>query len=302
MRKVMLAMVLLLLVSFGLSAADRLDSLFEKADSLYEEEKYEEVAEVLKQAEPLAKSNTEKAGFYWRQARSVLNLADEAERNGASSDALLAEFEQGEALAQKAVELNPSDHNGYYWRASNVGRWGQTKGILNSLMKAAPMRDDLEIAVRKNPNHADSFYVLGMLYASVPKFISFGNVEWAVSYSRRALDAYDGDKTKYSYYLKLGEHLQQRDWSASKRKREAGGFESSYRSATDPVEKYRYFEGDFDFDAAQPYSPRGVAKLSDEEEAIQIMEWLVDELGAIRNPTSGEKDNLEDARTHLAEW
>jgi tetratricopeptide (TPR) repeat protein len=301
MRKIMLAMILLF-VSFGLSAADSLGSIFEKVDSLYEEERYEEAAELLGQAESLAKSDAEKAALYWRQARSVLNLADEAERKGADPDTLLAEYEKGEALAQKAVDLDPADHNGYYWRASNVGRWGQTKGILNSLMKAAPMRDDLEIAVRKNPDHADSFYVLGMLYASVPKLISFGNIEWAVSYSRRALDAYTGEKTKYSYYLKLGEHLQQRDWSASRRIREAGGFESSFKKASDPVEKYRYFEGVFDFDAPQPYSPGGVAKLSDREEAVKIMEWLVDELGSIDRPTSGEKDNLADARSHLAEW
>jgi len=302
MRTVILALVLLLLVSFGLSAQNGLDKLFEKADSLYEEEEYVEAEAVLKQAESLATTNSEKAGLYWRQARSTLNLADEAERNGASADSLLAEFEKGEALAQKAVDLDPNDHNGYYWRASNVGRWGQTKGILNSLMKAAPMRDDLEIAVRKDPNHADSFYVLGMLYSSVPKFISFGNVEYAVSYSRRALDAYDGEKTKYSYFLKLGEHLQQRDWSASKRKREAGKIAGDFRGASDPVEKYRYFEGVFDFDDSQPYSSRGVAKLSDKEEAIMIMEWLEDELGSIRNPTSGEKDNLQDAKDHLAEW
>jgi hypothetical protein len=45
-----------------------------------------------------------------------------------------------------------------------------------------------------------------------------------------------------------------------------------------------------------------VAKLSDREEAVKIMEWLVDELGSIDRPTSGEKDNLADARSHLAEW
>ncbi len=302
MRKALLALALILLMSAGLFAQENLKGLFEKVDRLYDEEKFEEVVPLLEKAEGMVSSDSEKAGLYWRQARSTLNLADEAEKKGASADELLAAYEKGENQAQKAVELDPNNHNGYYWRASNVGRWGQTKGILNSLMKAGPMRDDLEKAVRKDSGHADSFYVLGMLYASVPKLISFGDVEYAVSYSRRALDAYNGKKVKYSYYQKLGEHLQQRDWSASKRRREAGKMKDDFRGASDPVEKYSYFEGGFDFDASQPYSPQGLSKLSDEEEAIKIMEWLVKELKAIKNPTSSERENFEDAKTHLAEW
>lgn len=303
MRKLTAALVVLLIFSGSLWAQNQLKDLFEQADQFYDQEKNTQAEQVLQKAEQLASTDSEKAALYWRQARTVLNLADDAERDGTMSETeLLAEYERGEALAQKAVELNPDDHNAYYWRASNVGRWGQTKGILNSLMKAGPMRDDLEIAVRKDPEHADSFYVLGLLYASVPKMISFGNVEYAVSYARRAIDVYDGDKTKYSYYLKLGEHLQQRGWDARKRVREAGKLAGKYRGGSDPVEKYKYYEADFDFDSSQPYSRSGVEGLSDLEEALKIMEWLEDELSRKSNPTSSERDQLKDAREHLADW
>lgn len=299
-------LLLLLFLAAGLVSAQsgqsRLNTLFDAADRYYEEEQYEAAAEALEEAEALASTDSEKAAYYWRKSRSVLNLADEAEKAGADEEQLLQQYELGESLAQKAIELDPEDYNGYYWRSANVGRWGQTKGILNSLMKAGPMRDDLEIAVRKNAKHADSYYVLGMLYASVPKLISFGNEEWAVSYSRRALDVYNGDKTKYSYYLKLGEHLKAREWSARKRQREAGKIEDEYSEKSDPVEKYRYFETAFDFSASQPYSPSGVEELSDTEEAIAIMEWIVRELSGVSNPTSSESENLEDARLYLEEW
>jgi len=303
MRRTIAALIVLFVCGTGLWAQNKINVLFEKADLLYDQENHQQIGQVLQEAEQLASNDSEKAAVYWRQARTVLSLADEEERDGTMSESeLLKEYERGEALAQKAVELNPGDNNAYYWRASNVGRWGQTKGILNSLMKASPMRDDLEIAVRKKSDHADSFYVLGMLYASVPKVISFGNVEYAVSYSRRALDAYNEEKTKYSYYLKLGEHLQKRDWDARKREREAGKISGKYRKESDPVEKYKYFEAVFDFNAAQPYSRSGVADMSDMEEALAIMKWLEGELSAKDDLTSSEKDQLKDVREHLADW
>lgn len=295
--------VMMMMCSAGLWAQSRLDQLFAQADQLYDQEKHQQAGEVLKEAEPLVSTDSEKAGLYWRQSRNVLSLADEAEREGEMDESgLLVEYERGEALAQKAIELDSSDHNGYYWHASNLGRWGQTKGILNSLMKASPMRDDLEIAVRKDPEHADSFYVLGQLYASVPKMISFGNVEYAVSYDRRALDVYDGDKTKYSYYLKLGEHLQQRDWDNRKRTKEVRKMEDDYRDASDPAEKYKYYEAAFNFSASQPYSPGGVEGMSDHEEALKIVSWIVDELGSKANLSSSERDQLKDARQNLDDW
>lgn len=303
MRKITMVLIAVLICTGAVWAQSDINALFEKADQFYDQEKHQQAEEILQEAEQLASGDTEKAELYWRQSRTVLSLADEAERDGTMGESqLLAEYERGEALAQKAVELDSSNHNSYYWRASNVGRWGQTKGILNSLMKASPMRDDLEIAVRKNSDHADSFYVLGLLYASVPKMISFGNVEYAVSYGRRALDAYAEDDTKYSYYLKLGEHLQKRDWDARKRLREAKKISTKFRKESDPVEKYKYFEGTFDFDAPQPYSREGVKELSDLEEALRIMHWLEDELSPLSSPTSSERDQLKDAKEHLADW
>ncbi len=302
MRTLKIGMVLLLWISTAVWAQTNVDELFEQADELYEAEKHQEAMEVLERAENLVGSDREKAELYWRLSRTTLNLGDEAERNGASSEQLLSQFEEGERLANKALEYDDDNHFAFYWRASNIGRWGQTKGVLNSLMKAGPMREDLERAVRSDSSHADSFYVLGMLYASVPKLISFGNKEYAVSYSRRAIDAYRGDKTKYSYYLKLGDHLYQRDWSSRKREREARKKSSDFTEAKDPVERYKYFNAAFDPTKSQPYSSGGVKGMSDREEAVGIMEWIVGELEGEYGLTGSEKDNLEEAQAFLSDW
>ena len=301
MRILRIGMVMLCM-STAVWAQSDVSALFDPADELYEAERYQEAREILDQAESMVRTDGERAELYWRLSRNTLMLADEAERNGASDGQLLEQFEEGEALANRALEYDGDNHFAYYWRASNIGRWGQTKGIVNSLMKAGPMRDDLERAVRADNSHADSFYVLGMLYASVPKLISFGNKEYAVAYSRRAIDAYRGDKTKYSYYLKLGDHLYQRDWGSRKRQKEARKMTDDFTGADDPVERYKYFNAAFNFTEPQPYSRGGVADMSDQEEAIDIMEWIVDELGSKSTLTSGQQDNLEEAQAFLDEW
>lgn len=302
MRTLRIGMILLLCMSAAVWAQSNVNQLFEQVDKLYEAERYEEAREILDKAEAMVNSNEQKAEYYWRLSRNTLMLADEAERRGASEDQLLQEFEKGEALASRALEFDSDNHFAYYWRGSNIGRWGQTKGIVNSLMKAGPMRDDIERAVRADSSHADSFYVLGMLYASVPKLISFGNKEYAVSYSRRAIDAYRGDKTRYSYYLKLGDHLYQRDWNSRKRQKEARKTSADFTDADDSVERYKYFNAAFDFSKPQPYSRSGVEDMSDKEEAIEIMEWIVNELESNSTLTSGQKDNLEEAQAFLDDW
>ncbi len=294
---VIASMVLLLGLSASLSAAaESLGSLFSRIDDNYIESRYDENEKLLEEAKTKVSGSKERAEYLWRLSRNVLNLTDDLRREGADTDLLLERYSEGERYADEAVSLDSSNHNAYYWRGSNVGRWGQTKGILNSLVKAGPMKDDLVKAVNIESEHADSYYVLGILYASVPKMLSFGNIDYAVSYSRKAIEAYEGDKTKYSYYLKLATHLKDRGWNERKRGKNIRGMKDDYRKVDEPAEKNQYYEGVFDFSTPQVYSRRGVENMSDEQEAKLIIDWLIDELEAKSNLTSGERENLKDAK------
>ncbi|MFP4617558.1 MAG: hypothetical protein ACLFMZ_01830 [Spirochaetaceae bacterium] len=283
-------------------AAEEPADLFERIDENYLESRFEENADLLEEAASVVSGPQERAEYLWRLSRNTLSLTDELRRAGASDNKLLEGYGKGEEYADEALSLVSDSHNAYYWRASNAGRWGQTKGILNSLMKAKPMRDDLAKAVNIEEDHADSYYVLGMLYASVPSLISFGNQEYAVSYSRKAIDVYDGERTKYVYYLKLAEHLWDRKWGSRKREKSFHGLEDNYRSAGTAEERNKYYEGVFDSAASRPYSAGGVKKLSDREEARKIISWLIKELESSRDLNSSEKETLEDARELQAAW
>jgi tetratricopeptide (TPR) repeat protein len=302
MKRTVTLLALVLCAAATVSAQSGLEEQLERSDLLYEEGRHERSMELLQDARDRAASTEEIAAVLWRISRQRLQLTDAAERNGAGKEALLEGYEKGEELALQALELDPDNHHALYWKAANVGRWGQTKGILESLFKAGPMREDLERAVSIAPEHADSYYVLAALYAEVPGFISFGNIEYSVSYARKALAAREGEPMRPSYYIQLAKSLWKRNWSAQRRMKHAERKASDFRKAETPAEQNKYYTARFDFDAARPYASAGVADFSDREEARSILSWLTQELEAREELKAGEKEDLKEARELLESW
>lgn len=298
MKKILLGFALSFLVS-GLWADEALNK---KADSMHDAGLYKQEYTLLENALPSAKSAREKGEITWRLSRANLEIVDQEERDGVSKDDLLSGFDKGVAFANKSLDYEPGNYNAYYWRSANTGRWGETKGILNSLFKAPSMRDDLEKAINNNPRHGDSYYVLGRLYYAVPGFISFGNMDYAVSLARKAIDNQEKKVRPYhySYYLALGKDLLGRKWSASKRLREQKKKRVKYNSENSLLKKNWYYEGTVDFSRIPPYSSKSLAKLSDKEEARAIMVWLDKKLSTLQNTKPGDKDDLKEVKEILS--
>jgi hypothetical protein len=281
-----------------LCTADFQDVL-ERIDRLHEEEKYEEAKVAIDFAMAGAEEGEQQAELYWRLARVWLSLGDEAEDRGITNEELLAYFEQGEAEAQKAIDADAGNHLGYYWKSANIGRWGQIKGILNALFKAKPMRDLLQQAVAAEPDHADSYYVLGQLFEQVPGFpLSFGDKDYAVSLGRKSIDLHEQqvkagieEQINYDFYTELAKHLWERDYSAAKRQREQRKKMGKYRSTSDPMEKNFYYEAVI-----------SIENISDREEALELIDWVIRELESLSGRTDSQNDDLEEARELLESW
>ena len=270
-----------------------------KADLLHEQDAHEEARTFLEAGLARAADNQEKAEIYWRLARAWLNLGDQAEDKGAKGDALLAYFAKGEELAQKGIDADPNNHFAYFWKSATGGRWGQVKGILNSLFKAKPMRVLLQKALTLKPDHADSYYVLGQLYEQVPGApLSFGDKDWAVSLGRKAVDlrsaqvqAGEEKDIYYDYHTELAKHLWERNWNVAKRQKEQAGKASKYAAKSDPMEKNWYYEGTLT-----------LKNLSDREEARELLAWAIAQLQALPQRSQGEEDDLKEALEVQAGW
>ncbi|HSV73115.1 MAG TPA: hypothetical protein VLH79_05085, partial [Chthonomonadales bacterium] len=195
-----------------------------KVDTLHDQGKYEEARAIALEAVGSA-SAAEKAELYWRAARETLELGDVAEDNKVAKDAILKIFEQGEKYADMAIAADPRNNLAYYWKSSNIGRWGQVKGILNSLFKAAPMRELLAKDLSLDASHPDAYHVLGQLYRELPGGpISFGDADAAVSFGRMGIDmrakavqAGTEKELNYNFYLQLAKTLYKRNLTAAKR-------------------------------------------------------------------------------------
>jgi len=300
MKKLLLSLMVLFLTSslFAVNAK------MSEADKLHEDADYQAEFILLEGELDSAGSNNDKSEVLWRMSRAALSITDQLERDGASKDELLSEFRTAWDYATKSLSYNNDNYNAYYWRAANIGRWGQTKGILDSLFKADDMRDDLERAVNSNPNHGDSYYVLGMLYDSVPGIVSFGNKAYAVSLARKAVDNQDeSDRAyNYAYYLELAKHLWNRKWKESKRVSEQKKEKVKFNSKSSEMEKNWFYDGLVDLSKATAYSSSGIKNMSDREEAVVILDWLLVELNKLSNKKPGDFDDIEEAKELLADW
>ena len=232
-------------------------------------------------------------------ARATLEIGNLLEIEGSSTKLLLETFIEGEGYADEAIALNPRSHDAFYWKSANIGRWGEIRGILNALFKAKPMKDLLHEALKINPEHPASYYVLGIMYERVPgRPLSFGNADYAVSLGRKAVAANlreieQGleDEVNISFSLELARHLYKRNWSAAKRFKEQEKKSRKYNEELDPLNKNFYYESQVE-----------LIDETDRAEALSLMQWVVNEYKKLPLLKSSEREDMKEAEADLAKW
>jgi hypothetical protein len=294
-----IAVCIMLLLPLSIALADTAQVIAE-AEALHDQGQYAEAKRILLDAVGGAAGGAEKAELYWRAARETLETGNQAEDAKQPAAAILKIFEEGEGYADKAIEADPKNDLGYYWKSSNIGRWGQIKGILNSLRKAPPMRDLLVKVVGLNPDRSDAYYVLGQLYRELPgRPISFGNADEAVSLGRwaaelRAAQVRAGTEKalSYAYYTELAKSLHKRNLSANARAAEKAKKAAKLAAAANPLARAAAYEASVTLEA-----------VSDREEAKALVQWVIGELEKLASPTAGDTKDLAKARKVLAgDW
>jgi hypothetical protein len=270
-----------------------------QADALHDKGMYMEARTLVLGAVTSAADGAGQAELYWRAARETLELGDLAEKDKKPQADILALFTEGEGYADKAIAADPGNDLGYYWKSSNIGRWGQVKGVLNSLFKAGPMKDLLVKELSLNAERTDPYYVLGQLYRELPGWpASFGNVDAAVSLGRKAVDlrlaqfaAGTEKEFVYNFATELAKTLWKRNWSSDKRKAEQAAKASKLASAVTPLDKASLYEGTV-----------VLKDMSDREEARALVQWAITEM--VKQPalTAPQVKDLDKARTVLKGW
>ncbi len=296
MRRILILSLFILPASLALAATAQITA---QADALDLKGSYVEARKLLLDAVPGAASAKEQAELYWRASRETLNLGDKADDAKKPQGDILALFTEGEGYADKAIAADPQNDLGYYWKSSNIGRWGQTKGILNSLFKAGPMKDLLVKELSLNVNRTDAYYVLGQLYRELPGWpVSFGNIDAAVSLGRKAVDLRNAQfqagtekDLVYNFSNELAKTLWKRNWSADKRLAEQKNKTEKLASATTALDKGSWYEASVT-----------LKNMSDRDEAKMLVQAVVADLQKVADRNADQNKDLKKAVDLLNGW
>ncbi|MFW6368780.1 MAG: hypothetical protein ACOCZ9_03485 [Spirochaetota bacterium] len=277
-----------------------IEESLEQADDLHTEERYEQAMEVLETAQREARTDRQRAEVGWRRARTTLSMVDRDLAAGTAEDSEAIErLEQGEEYAADATENNPRLAEAWFWQAANMGRRGQVRGVLNSLFMASDVRDLAFEAIALDEDLTEPYFLLGVMYRELPGgIISFGDDQKAVSLARLAVERHEEDRSSgdaeevyYNHYIELAHNLWERNWNERRRNRRQSGIRDDYRDAESNLDRAFNYEGTVNLES-----------MSDREEALEILGWVIDDIEAMDSPSQGQRDDLAEARELREEW
>lgn len=299
MKKLTLLLAIFLVCSFAFAALD-----FTEVDTLYlTDEHDQEVYDKLQTMLGQAKEGEEKANVLWRLSRICVDLGDAVDKKDKATR--FAIYEEGEQYAIDSIEEYPTAQ-GYLWKCSNIGRWGQTKGVFDSLAKAKPMVQDLQYMIDNLEclDSSEAWYVLAVLYKSLPgKPLSFGNDNAAISYGRIACDTIPSNVIYGGTYKQLAQMLWDRNWNAKKRATEIAKMQKNWDKETSSnIEKYKYYEGSNGANAHPKWTTTALSSMSDRQEAVIILMYAQKVFETRKTHTQTDIKNYNEIAEILKEW
>jgi tetratricopeptide (TPR) repeat protein len=157
--------------------AQNADSLIDHAVELYETRHLERAnlgqsASIL---EGIIENDPKNVRALYELSKVCYLLGDEAEEK----DAKLKLFYRGRDYGKSAIELDDESPDAHFWYMVNVGRVGQTKGVLNSLVLVPTVREEIETVLELDPAHIGALDARAMLYYELPGLLG-GNLNKSI--------------------------------------------------------------------------------------------------------------------------
>ena len=297
MKKLASILVMLMVIAMALTALD-----FKAVDDLYDQGSdnqmvYDSLQSMLKNA----KSDTEKSEVLWRLSRVCVDLGDALDEK--DKNAKFAIYTEGENYAMRSIEAHPN-YMAYLWKCANIGRYGQTKGVMDSLAKVKPMKADIRVITDEFNvlDSSETWYTLGILQNKVPGIFGGDSVA-AISYMRAACDTIP---IKYIYgrtYEDLAIQLYDRDWSAKKRSSEIEKMKNKWdRETKSNFDKYAYYEGSKGASATPIWTKTKLSAMSDRQEALVILKYAQAVYNSRKNHTKSDDRNYEEIQELINKW
>jgi len=95
-------------------------------------------------------------------------------------------FEKGSEIAKKAIELNHSNPDSYFYYVANEASLAKSKGMFGSLLLISKLKGGLEKVLELDPNYTEAIAMKGAILSSIPGILG-GNVKESEILIRKAL-------------------------------------------------------------------------------------------------------------------
>ncbi len=165
------------LVLVALIWAQNVDSLIDHAVELYDTRHLDGAnldtsAAIL---ESIVEDNPKNVRALYELSKVCFFLGDRAEEK----DVKLKYFNRGRDYGESAIEVDDEIPEAHFWYMVNVGRVGQTKGVLNSLVLVPTVRKEIEAVLELDPKHTGALDAQAMLYYELPGLLG-GNLNKSI--------------------------------------------------------------------------------------------------------------------------
>lgn len=160
-------MCLLLVIAVG--KTQDVDSLIDHAVALYETRHLDEtnLAKSESILEGIVENDPENVRALYELSKVCYQLGDGVEKKGEKLDY----YERGRDYGREAKELDDESPDAHFWYMVNVGRIGQTKGVLNSLFLVPDVKKSIERVLELDPGYIGALDAQAMLYYELPGFL-----------------------------------------------------------------------------------------------------------------------------------
>ncbi|MEO0124227.1 MAG: tetratricopeptide repeat protein [candidate division WOR-3 bacterium] len=95
-------------------------------------------------------------------------------------------YNKGIEYGKKAIKIDKNSVWAHFWYMVNLGRSGQTKGVLNSLGIVPDIKREIDIILKLDPQHTGAMDAGAMLYYELPGLMG-GDLNKSIEYLNKAI-------------------------------------------------------------------------------------------------------------------
>lgn len=113
-------------------------------------------------------------------------------------------FEEGKKWASIATNKYPKSARAYFFFGKNLGKWAETRGVMESLFTVGDLLNSAEMAIKLDPKFVSAYNLRGRIYQKAPGWpVSVGDKKKALENFLKALEIDPNNRATHYFLAEL---------------------------------------------------------------------------------------------------